>query len=224
MSELIKALVEFHKEVPSITKDAKAQYGKYADLGGVLSTVTPPLSNAGLVIMQTFEPAEQAGVDPVLITRLAHTSGEEHVSRLPMIIGKGRNPLHDWGGSCTYQRRYAILSILGLCADMDTDGNFEQPEEKKTTRPARENKPAQAEATPQAEPSSQVEEAETPLTDEEQSLLRGVIKELPAKDRTKLLEKFRKEFGLAADAKVAYAINSLKHQDFIKNTMNEINS
>ena len=218
MSELIKALVEFHKEVPSITKDAKAQYGKYADLGGVLSTVTPPLSNAGLVIMQTFEPAEQAGVDPVLITRLAHTSGEEHVSRLPMIIGKGRNPLHDWGGSCTYQRRYAILSILGLCADMDTDGNFEQPEEKKTTRPARENKPAQA------EPSSQVEEAETPLTDEEQSLLRGVIKELPAKDRTKLLEKFRKEFGLAADAKVAYAINSLKHQDFIKNTMNEINS
>ena len=218
MSELIKALVEFHKEVPSITNDAQAQYGKYADLGGVLSPVTPPLSNAGLVIMQTFEPAEQAGVDPVLITRLAHTSGEEHVSRLPMIIGKGRNPLHDWGGSCTYQRRYAILSILGLCADMDTDGNFEQPEEKKTTRPARENKPAQA------EPTLQVEEAETPLTDEEQSLLRGLIKELPAKDRTKLLDKFRKEFGLAADAKVAYAINSHKHQDFIKNTMNEINS
>ena len=74
------------------------------------------------MISQTFEPSE--GVDPILVTRLLHVSGAELVSRLPMIIGKNRNPLHDFGGSCTYLKRYALLAMLGLTADMDMDGDF----------------------------------------------------------------------------------------------------
>ena len=119
---LIEALVQFHKTVPAISKTANAQYGKFADLETVLSTVTPHLIKNGLVISQTFEPSE--GVDPILVTRLLHVSGAELVSRLPMIIGKNRNPLHDFGGSCTYLKRYALLAMLGLTADMDMDGDF----------------------------------------------------------------------------------------------------
>ena len=119
---LIEALVQFHKTVPAISKTANAQYGKFADLETVLSTVTPHLIKNGLVISQTFEPSD--GVDPILVTRLLHVSGAELVSRLPMIIGKNRNPLHDFGGSCTYLKRYALLAMLGLTADMDMDGDF----------------------------------------------------------------------------------------------------
>ena len=119
---LIEALVQFHKTVPAISKTANAQYGKFADLETVLSTVTPHLIKNGLVISQTFEPSE--GVDPILVTRLLHVSGAELVSRLPMIIGKNRNQLHDFGGSCTYLKRYALLAMLGLTADMDMDGDF----------------------------------------------------------------------------------------------------
>ena len=43
LQPLIEALVEFHKTVPPINKTASAQYGKFADLETVLSTVTPHL-------------------------------------------------------------------------------------------------------------------------------------------------------------------------------------
>lgn len=222
MSELVKALVAFHKEVPSISKDSKAQYGKYADLGGVLSTVTPPLSKVGLVIMQTFEPAEGQGTNPLLITKLVHTSGEECVSRVPMIIGQGRNPLHDWGGSCTYQRRYAILSILGLCADMDTDGNLdkdvvEHQQEGKVSRPARKTESAKsADAAPAAKP-----KPSDPMKDDEKELLHGVIKELNPDHKKELIKRFRSEFNYP-DGLVKDKIQTYGHRTFLQNAMNDI--
>ena len=55
MSELTKALIQFHKDVDKIEKNARANYGKFADLANVLSTVTPALLKNGLVItFKTF--------------------------------------------------------------------------------------------------------------------------------------------------------------------------
>jgi hypothetical protein len=127
MSELIKAFCAFHKDVDTIHKEAKAQYGAFADLATVLSTVLPALTRNGLAVTQTFEPVAES--DPVLVTTLHHVSGESICSRLPMVIGKGRNPLHDFGGSTTYLRRYALLALLCLVADVDTDGDLGEPEE-----------------------------------------------------------------------------------------------
>src|SRR6056300_1562113 len=121
MSELTKALCAFHQQVGTIHKDAAAQYGRYADLAGVLSTVLPVLSKNGLSISQTFD------ADRNLITTLSHVSGETQVSTLPMIVPQGRNELHSWGASVTYMRRYGICSILCLVADIDTDGNVGEP-------------------------------------------------------------------------------------------------
>ena len=199
---LIEALVSFHKTVPAIGKTANAQYGKFADLETVLSTVTPHLIKNGLVVSQTFEPSE--GVDPILVTKLLHVSGAELVSRLPMIIGKGRNALHDFGGSCTYLKRYALLAMLGLTADMDMDGE------------CADEKPA---AKPQPKKAATVKEVsaeDQPLTEEERELLRVLIEDMTAGKREDLCKSFRFAFKLGDNAKVFPAITSRKHQAWIQ--------
>jgi hypothetical protein len=203
---LIEALVQFHKTVPAISKTANAQYGKFADLETVLSTVTPHLIKNGLVISQTFEPSE--GVDPILVTRLLHVSGAELVSRLPMIIGKNRNPLHDFGGSCTYLKRYALLALLGLTADMDMDGDF--ADDKPATK-------VQIQQTPKkSAPVEGVAEADQPLTTEERNMLLGLISEMDAGKKENFCKSFRFAFKLGDNAKVSSAITSRKHQAWIQ--------
>ena len=201
LQPLIEALVKFHKTVPAINKTASAQYGKFADLETVLSTVTPHLIKNGLVISQVFEPSE--GLEPILVTKLLHISGAELISRLPMVIGKGRNALHDFGGSCTYLKRYALLAMLGLTADMDMDGDFadDQPAAKPTAKPA-----AKVEG---------VSDGDQPLSENDRNLCLGLIKELTPEGLASFCESFRRDFNLKPDAKVAPCIVSVKHQDWM---------
>ena len=114
-SKLTAALIQFHKDVGVIEKNAKAQYGKFSDLCGVLSTVTPALLKNDLVITQEF-------LEDSLVTTLRHTSGETISSTSKLVVTPGRNELHSWGASVTYTRRYQICSLLSLVADMDMDG------------------------------------------------------------------------------------------------------
>jgi hypothetical protein len=201
LQPLIEALVKFHKTVPAINKTASAQYGKFADLETVLSTVTPHLIKNGLVVSQVFEPSE--GLEPILVTKLLHISGAELISRLPMVIGKGRNALHDFGGSCTYLKRYALLAMLGLTADMDMDGDFadDQPATKSTAKPA-----AKVEG---------VSNSDQPLSENDRNLCLGLIKELTPEGLASFCESFRRDFNLKPDAKVAPALTSKKHQDWM---------
>jgi hypothetical protein len=126
MSELTKALIGFHKAVDKIEKNARANYGKFADLANVLSTVTPALHANGLAVTQTF-------LDDSLITTLHHVSGETLSSSCKLIINDGRNMTQEWGKSVTFQRRYSIVSLLGLVADMDVDDIPDLPSATKTT-------------------------------------------------------------------------------------------
>ena len=114
MSELTKALIQFQKDVDKIEKNARANYGKFADLANVLSTVTPALNKNGLAVVQTF-------LDDALITTLHHESGETIHSSCKLVVCDGRNNTQEWGKAVTYQRRFSICSILGIVADMDTD-------------------------------------------------------------------------------------------------------
>ena len=114
MSELTKALIQFQKDVDKIEKNARANYGKFADLANVLSTVTPALNKNGLALTQTF-------LDDALITTLHHASGETIHSSCKLVVCDGRNNTQEWGKAVTYQRRFSICSILGIVADMDTD-------------------------------------------------------------------------------------------------------
>ena len=126
MSELTKALIAFHKDVDKIDKNARGNYGKFADLSNVLSTVTPALHANGLAVTQTF-------LEDSLVTTLHHISGETLSSTCKLIICDGRNMTQEWGKAVTFQRRYSIVSLLGLVADMDTDAEAEAPPSTKTT-------------------------------------------------------------------------------------------
>ncbi len=126
MSELTKALIGFHKAVDKIEKNARANYGKFADLANVLSTVTPALHANGLAITQTF-------LEDSLVTTLHHTSGETIHSTCKLVVCEGRNITQEWGKAVTFQRRYSIVSLLGLVADMDIDDVPDLPPSAKTT-------------------------------------------------------------------------------------------
>lgn len=122
---LTEALVLFHGKCPTIPKDRKGTYGKYADLSTILEKVQPVLNECGLAVIQL--PSGEFG----LITILAHTSGEYIGSKYEMqpeerIIDKVTKERaitpQSIGAVITYQRRYALGAILSLNIDEDTDG------------------------------------------------------------------------------------------------------
>lgn len=115
--QLTKALLAFHSKVNKVVKDANNPFfkSKYASLSNILDTISGPLLDSGLVVVQ-FPEGEHG-----LTTRLMHTSGEWMESTYYM-KPKSDTP-QDNGSAITYQRRYAIGAILSLNIDEDDDGN-----------------------------------------------------------------------------------------------------
>ena len=221
-------MVEFHRTVGKIGKGGKAQYGKYANLKDILEVVTPALTQSGLVLTQTFEPPVEPSLPPVLVTRLIHVSGDFIESKLPMIIPKGRgNAMHDFGGAITYLKRYALLPILGLEADMeeqperlDDDGDRFSPEP--VSKPARSmKKPEKARSmtpapTPEPSPAAPGVKAEDqPIKPDERDLLLGSLEEMESKKLQAFMQAFTAVFPLPPNGRVSEAITSVKHQTWI---------
>ena len=137
--EITAALCKFIQQVGTIEEKDTAQYGKFADLSTVLSTVNPALAANGLAIVHTTKVVDNKNI---LITNLLHTSGESITSEmfLPVNTGGRGNPMHQEGGAITYCRRYSLLAILGLNAGIpDNDGDFANPTVDKVT-PINKNK------------------------------------------------------------------------------------
>ena len=203
MSELTKALIKFHQQVGKIHKDARAQYGAYADLAGVLSTVTPVLSANGLALVQTFDGDN-------LVTTLYHESGESISSSMSLVVPPSRNETHAKGASITYFRRYMICSILSIVADMDTDGVvIEEPEEKPKPK---------TKAKPKEKPSEPATSIDTPLSKEDYDLAIGLLKDVHRKDPSKIAtitEAFRKQYPDSASLPLSQAITTQGHVQFI---------
>ena len=151
---LASALIEFHKSCPTITEDASGNWGKFADLPGILSTIGPALRQHGLVVIQL--PADTAS-GPGLMTMLLHSSGE-YVSRTtPLEIqrtaanNKILNATQEWGKAVTYQRRYGLQAVLGMCAgieDNDAEAELQAPPVGSVKSPAPPAKPVQAVTEP----------------------------------------------------------------------------
>ena len=211
MSELTKALIQFHKDVDKIEKNARANYGKFADLANVLSTVTPALLKNGIVLTQTF-------LEDSLVTTLRHEGGEEISSVCQLILSEGRNKTQEWGKAVTYQRRYAICSILGIVADMDMDGAMledakpEPAKPKSKPKPAAKNPVAKKATTPVTDPANQ------PLLKEEVDaileILIGVRKENMSKFE-KIQKEFLSHFKIASDCRLSESITTHAHLKFL---------
>ncbi len=217
MSELTKALIQFHKDVDKIEKNARANYGKFADLANVLSTVTPALLKNDLVLTQEF-------LQDSLTTTLRHVSGETIISVCDLILSEGRNKTQEWGKAVTYQRRYAIVSLLGLVADMDMDGamleDAKSEQNKPTPKPAAKNpkKTATPAPTPTPVPTSGKPHLNDPLTKEEVDLaletLIGIRKDNIAKFDG-IQDDFMQEFKVPSDCRFSESITTQAHLKFI---------
>jgi len=143
ITELAKALVQFHDLVGKIAKTEKNPFfnSRYASLTTILGAIKEPLQESGLVVIQL-----PCGVYQ-LTTRLLHESGqwleETYTMQPTKTAEKKGQPVEDWqvtpqtiGSAITYQRRYAIVSLLCLNIDEDDDGNrASRPPEHPATPP-----------------------------------------------------------------------------------------
>ena len=106
-------MVEFHKKVGKVIKDAKGYNYRYATLSNILDVIQDPLNECGLSVIQLPQG------DHELVTILTHISGE-FISNTSRMTPKQDDP--QGRGSCiTYQRRYSIGSVLCINIDDDDD-------------------------------------------------------------------------------------------------------
>ena len=220
-SPLTAALVAFHQDVATIHETSTAQYGAYADLSTVLSAILPALSKHGIRLSQSFQPWGDDGSAMLLVTSLKHVSGEEEVSRLPLVRANSSrgNAVHDWGGAVTYQRRYAVLAMLGLAAGIKDDdgdaftaststssGSSSASSIKKAAPPRASNghaKPAPAPTQPAG------------LDAAELDRIKKAIVALSPDERSALVAAFRRQFNTPEGQGIADYIKTAEHADFL---------
>lgn len=110
-----KKLLEFQKKNIAVTKDGENPHfrSNYATLNEVLSKVKAPLNELGVLILQT---PEKDG----LRTRLHDIEDASFIEGfLPYVEATTAQKL---GSNNTYNRRYSLVTLLGL-EDEDDDGN-----------------------------------------------------------------------------------------------------
>lgn len=115
-NEAVKALIRVQAALHPAPKDAKNNFGKYADLTSVWDAIRAPLTDNGFCITQELEFSEAQGF--FLRTVLRHESGESFSTICPVI---GGNTAQSFGSALTYSRRYSICALVGVTAD-DDDG------------------------------------------------------------------------------------------------------
>lgn len=122
------------QNAPDLQKSAINPHfrNKYVPLEQLIPEVLPVLNAAGLVLLQF--PTTIEGGEPGLRTRIIHAStGEFFEDTMPLMLAK--DDPQGQGSAITYARRYSILSIFGLVADVDDDA--EATRGKTTTKTAR---------------------------------------------------------------------------------------
>ena len=108
-----------------------------------------------------------------------------------------------------------------LWAKMPLESGYaaSEPEPEMTSRPA--SKTIKKAAEPVEDLPKVSDPNETPLTEDEKKVLRGLIVEIPEASRKAFLDRFRERFGLEPNSKVAYAITKKKHEAFIQGLLPE---
>lgn len=120
---IYKKLLEFQKLEIEVERDASNPYFKsnYTTLNEVLEKVRKPLNDVGIVIIQC---PDKDG----LRTQLYDTTDDSSVECfMPYVEVTTAQKL---GSSNTYNRRYSLITLLGL-RDEDDDGNVASAQPKK---------------------------------------------------------------------------------------------
>lgn len=125
-NRLAAALVLAQKAMPAPKKDGVNPHFKssFVTLDELISTTRPVLNDHGLTINQ-FPSVNELGA-PVLVTRIAHFSGEALEYQMPLFLGD-RHDMQALGAAITYARRFAWSAALGIASDHDDDGDSLRP-------------------------------------------------------------------------------------------------
>lgn len=128
ISNIIPALIKLQSTVKGLVKDAKGHGYDYITLDQILAIARPELTANGLFMTQNVvgsmaDDNNVAGCQ----TMIFHSSGEWVCSGIleikPVGIGKNSNVgPRDLGAAITYAKRYQLSAIIGLSAEVDTDG------------------------------------------------------------------------------------------------------
>lgn len=120
IGKLASALSKAQAEMRGAIKDSTNPHFKnsYADLSSVWDAVREPLTKNGLSVIQTPTLNEYG---TVLVTILAHESGESVSSSIPLTVKDGANYMQALGSAISYARRYSLAAITG-CVQVDDDG------------------------------------------------------------------------------------------------------
>ena len=118
IKNLAAALITFHLKVETVKKDATNPFfkSKYASLSNILDAISTPLEESGLSFVQF--PTGDHGLTTVLM----HADSGEYM-QADYTMKPVKDDPQGKGSVITYQRRYALSSILGLNIDEDDDAN-----------------------------------------------------------------------------------------------------
>lgn len=127
VKELFSALYDAQLEFPNVKKDARNPHfsSKYATLDQAKEELEPILQKHNLAISQ---PASGDGVGTGCTTILFHKGSGQWLAETLLLPSNGPgkdSPTNAQTGTAavTYSRRTGYLSILGVIADNDDDGN-----------------------------------------------------------------------------------------------------
>lgn len=121
-SRLAEAIRLVQAEATTIVKDAENPHfrSRYASLAAVYQVALPLTTRHGLA--WTAKPNRSADGDLVLLYRLEHAaSGECEEGEWPL-WPTAQNP-QALASAITYARRHALMTLIGLVAEEDDDGN-----------------------------------------------------------------------------------------------------
>lgn len=117
---IYQKLNNFRTSVEAIRKDKKGYNYKYADINEVLKVITEPLSEVGLIDVDTTYKDENGQL--WLETKLINVDNPEEFLKIetPLLM-KNPNDPQALGSALTYCRRYNRVTLLGLEQE-DDDG------------------------------------------------------------------------------------------------------
>ena len=117
LTELAPALVAAQADFSAVPKGSVNPFfkSKYAALPDVVQHTSPVLAKHGLAVTQFITEND------TLTTMLIHKSGQYIQGTMALHLVKDDPQAQ--GSAVTYARRYSYMSVLGLVADDDDDGN-----------------------------------------------------------------------------------------------------
>jgi hypothetical protein len=133
LDKLAPALVALQADLTPVAKSATNPFFKssYAPLPEVMEAVQPLLAKHKLAISQFLSNIEGQSA---MRTILLHESGQYIEDIQPLLLVK-QDP-QSQGSATTYARRYGVMSVLGVVADEDDDGNRASKATQKVERTA----------------------------------------------------------------------------------------